>query len=460
MSLTTTRAGTPTLPALLEFHSPSAALAITPVRGPARGIAWVCTALVMSTVAVAGILPVDKVVTASGRVVSRTPNLVVQPLETAIVRQIDVTEGQTVHAGDVLARLDPTFAGADVAALEQQVASLQAEVDRLAAEARGEPYRPAVTDPLTTLQASIYAQHHAEQGFKLETYRQKISGLESAVARAEQDAQGFRQRLTVALAVEGMRRELESTGSGSKLNSLSAQDNRLEVQRSLINSLNMAESGRRDLDAMRAERDGYVQNLRAQAAQDLSEQSRKLSDAREQLHKASLRNQLVVLRAEQDATVQNIAKVSVGSVLQSGDQFLTLVPLNAQLEVEANVAGGDAGFVHEGNPVTIKFDTFQFVKYGSAEGEVRTVSPDSFVAGETPGLRGQPAPQPQPGTAGGTFYRTRVTLDEVKLHDTPPGFRITPGMPVTTDIKVGKRTVLSYLLSRVLPVALDGMREP
>jgi len=31
---------------------------------------------------------------------------------------------------------------------------------------------------------------------------------------------------------------------------------------------------------------------------------------------------------------------------------------------------------------------------------------------------------------------------------------------VTADIKVGKRTVLSYLLGRVMPVAREGMREP
>ena len=42
----------------------------------------------------------------------------------------------------------------------------------------------------------------------------------------------------------------------------------------------------------------------------------------------------------------------------------------------------------------------------------------------------------------------------------PPGFILLPGMPVTADIKVGKRTVLQYLLGRVLPVASEGMREP
>jgi hypothetical protein len=31
---------------------------------------------------------------------------------------------------------------------------------------------------------------------------------------------------------------------------------------------------------------------------------------------------------------------------------------------------------------------------------------------------------------------------------------------VTADIKVGQRNVLSYLFARVLPLGLEGMREP
>jgi HlyD family secretion protein len=42
----------------------------------------------------------------------------------------------------------------------------------------------------------------------------------------------------------------------------------------------------------------------------------------------------------------------------------------------------------------------------------------------------------------------------------PAGFRLMPGMPVTADIKVGKRTVLAYLLERIIPVTKEGMREP
>ena len=69
---------------------------------------------------------------------------------------------------------------------------------------------------------------------------------------------------------------------------------------------------------MIAERDGYVQTWRADISQKLADATGKLSDARESLNKAQLRKQLVELRADRDATVLTVAKVSVGSVLQSG----------------------------------------------------------------------------------------------------------------------------------------------
>ena len=123
-----------------------------------------------------------------------------------------------------------------------------------------------------------------------------------------------------------------------------------------------------------------MQSWHADISEKLSDATGKLSDARESLNKAQLRRQLVELRADRDATVLTVAKVSVGSVLQSGQQFITLVPADAPLEVEANISGRDDGFVHVGDPVAIKFDTFPFIQYGLAYGTVRTISADSFTA--------------------------------------------------------------------------------
>lgn len=447
---------------LLEFHSPSAALSASQAKPSARRTTWVVSSMMICCIVTAGLIPVDKVVTAEGKVVSINPTVVVQPLETSIVRSIDVQEGQVVRKGQLLAQLDPTFAVADAGSLDQQVDSLRAAVNRMQAEANGLPYRAVPGSPASVVEASIFEQRAAQRRAQLQNYNDQISGLQTQVSRDENDAAFYRQRVAVAQNVEGMRLELQKDQVGSKLNSLAATDTRIETTRALASSLASAENERREILATQQQREAYDQQWRGDLSQQLTEEGRKLSDAEDQFAKATRRKQLVDLRAEADAVVLSVAPVSVGSVLQSGDQFFRMVPMNAPLEVEAQIPGGEAGYVHPGDHVDIKFDTFAATQYGGAEGTVRLISADSFTTANQGAATGPSQTSTDDnGSAGGeTYYRARITLDKITLHDTPTTFHIVPGMPIAADIKVGKRTVLSYMFSRVLPVAHEGMREP
>jgi HlyD family secretion protein len=155
--------------------------------------------------------------------------------------------------------------------------------------------------------------------------------------------------------------------------------------------------------------------------------------------------------------------------MQPGQQFFTLVPASAPLELEVDVLGSDAGFLRVGNPAMVKFDAFNYILYGYATGTVRTVSPDSAyqpgapISYTTPSMgSGQSViSTPTGATPGATpYFITRVSLDTMKLHHLPAGFHITPGMPVTTDIKVGKRTIVQYMFARIAPIPLESMHEP
>jgi hemolysin D len=447
----------PTLPAILEFQWPSTAVVNAPVPRSARGVIWMITSMVFVLVAAMALISVDQVVTARGIVISQSPTILVQPLETAIVRSINVREGQEVQPGQLLARLDPTFASADFAAVDAQVSNLEAEIARLRAEADGKPFSYNGVDPGWLLQASIYGHRKAEFDAKVDNYRHRIDELSAVISRSENDAAAYRERLGVAQNIEDMRNKLEKLEAGSKLNSLLAKDSRVEMERALANAEQTAQGAKRDQEALAAERDGYMRGWRADALQKLSEADTKASDAGEQLKKAKFRRQLVELRSDVSAIVQSVAKVSVGSVMQSGQQFITLVPVDVPLETEANISGNDIGFVHVHDPVSIKLDTFPFSQYGMAEGTVRIVSPDSFTGQSE--ARNPTSAVPMT-TSTVPFYRSRITIDRVALHNVPAGFRLIPGMPVTADIKVGKRTVLQYLLGLMLPVAKEAMREP
>ena len=71
-----------------------------------------------------------------------------------------------------------------------------------------------------------------------------------------------------------------------------------------------------------------------------------------------------------------------------------------------------------------------------------------------------PLPTSVVSGVGRAFYIGQVSIDRVALRDVPANFHVTPGMTVTADIKVGKRTVLEYFMSRIVPIATESLREP
>jgi hemolysin D len=114
--------------------------------------------------------------------------------------------------------------------------------------------------------------------------------------------------------------------------------------------------------------------------------------------------------------------------------------------------------VHPGQPALIEFNTYPYVRYGTAAGTVRYVSSDSFTSITNATQQG--STMMQQGSPTMPYYDARVTVDQLNMHGIPGGFHLRPGMPVTVQIKTGKRTVLEYLMERVLPVTGEGMREP
>ena len=88
----------PTLPVILEFQMPSTAIITTPVPRAARGVLWIIVSMFAVIIVAMGVMQVDRVVTAAGRVVSRAPTIVLQPLEGDVgYKTVDVTPVYFFH---------------------------------------------------------------------------------------------------------------------------------------------------------------------------------------------------------------------------------------------------------------------------------------------------------------------------------------------------------------------------
>ena len=432
--------------ALASFRSETAALIAIEASWSLRFTVLLLSGLVGAFLLFAWLLPFDRVVTARGRLAPETPTIVVQPLETSIIRNVEVRAGQVVRKGELLARLDPTFSTADATQLEQRVASLSSEIARLESELTGAPVTARGTPVYDEMQQAIAGYREAQFQAMLARFAGRTDAILTTKDRSVRDIEHYKSRLVLLGEIEAMRQKLERQEVGSRLSSLLATDTRIEIARNLAGSESAMRSAEFELVALHAEREVYLQQWKAKIAEDLAARRVELDRAREELSKAAKIRDLVELRAVDDAIVLEVAPVSQGSVLRSAEKLMTLVPLDAELQVEADISAADQGFVKPGHEVRIKLDAYRYVEHGTAKGRVRSISADSFV--------------PSNPDRRGVFYRAYIDLEDTTLRGVPADFQLVPGMPLGVDIVVGSRTLLSYFLEGMLRTGAEGLREP
>ncbi len=245
--------------ALLEFQSPTAALIATPVPPSARYLSAAIAIAVLSCVVAASVIKIDKIVVASGKLVSTVPTILMQPLQTAIVKDIYVHPGQIVHKGDLLAAPDPTFSAADSTADQEQVNSYTAQIARLTAQIKGVPYAPVGGTKADEMQLQAYMQLQSQYRFGVDNYDQQIASLQAKLQQARSDVVQYARRLAIASNVEEMRNKLEQMQVGSKLDSLSAADNRLNIAGNLADANASAQQAIGDIASTKAQRGAFIQ---------------------------------------------------------------------------------------------------------------------------------------------------------------------------------------------------------
>jgi HlyD family type I secretion membrane fusion protein len=417
-------------------------------------ILYVLAAMLVFAVALMAVVKLDRVVTSVGRVVTSGGSLYISPFDTGIVREVLVKPGDVVHKGQPLATLDPTFTRADLVQLQQKLSSDEAAVARLEAELSGRAYQFSAADPDQLLQGGIWQKRQAEYRFNLASFDAQIHSAEAQVAQFQADSEEYTKRLKLAADVEKVYQPLLEKGYVSKLQVMQATDERTEMGRLLKDAQNQMAALGQTMQSLKAQRLAYAEKWQSDTGSELVTTRNDLDVTRQNLEKAQKLNDLVSLSAPVDAVVLKVGRVSTGSVATGGgsqsltqEPLFTLVPLDAPMEVDVDIAAADMGFIKRGDPVQLKLDAYRFVEHGTAKGVIKTISEGSFIADDN----NVPTPP---------YFKARVALTEVRLRNVPADFRLVPGMTLVGDIMVGRRTILSYLVEGVLRTGSEAMREP
>jgi membrane fusion protein, hemolysin D len=427
----------------------------------ARSVIYIVAALIISAALWASLSEVDRVVTARGKLITIDPLIVVQPLETAVIRSIDVGVGDYVKAGAVLATLDPTFTESQEVAGRERLNSMRAEARRLEAEIYQRSFPPALDDDKAldpkylALQTAVYSHRHAEYMAAVASAEADVARYQAALSTNREAQQGLQERLKVITQIEGMRQELYALSAGSKLNMLTSKLDRLSLSDQLSEKQFQEKELLQQLAAAREQREKYINNWVREAGERLSTVQQDIATATQQLASAERRRSLVVLRAPNDGIVLELGQRSIGSVAKEAEPLVTLVPAGNKIEAEVDVDSADVARLRVGDQVRVKLDALPFQRHGTVSGILRVVTENSFQNDKSGAHAPGDKPDGQP-----SFFRARIALGPLQLRNVPRDFRLIPGMTTTAEVVVGKRTIISYLLDPVVRLFDEGLREP
>lgn len=369
-------------------------------------VTWVTAAMLAAFLAWAASFEIVEVSNGTGKVVPGSREQVIQSLEGGILAELNVAEGDLVQRDDVLAQLDPTKSESTVGESEARYRAAVASVARLQAEASDQPlvFPPAVQAAPELVRSET------------QLYDSRRRGLDATL-------KGIHQSLALVRSELEITENLAKIGASSRVEviRLNRQRAELELKANEARSEYIVRA-REELAKASAEADSLAQVIRGRA------------DSLSRL----------TLRSPVRGVVKDIEVTTLGGVVPPNGQLMQIVPMDDRLLIETRIAPRDIAFIHPGQAAKVKITAYDYAVYGSLDGTVINISPDTLQDEAKPEV---------------FYYRVFIrTANDALRNKAGQAFPIVPGMIASVDIRTGSKTVLAYLL-KPLNKAGEALRE-
>jgi adhesin transport system membrane fusion protein len=385
----------------------------------------------------AGMTNLTEIAVATGEIVPDGALKKVQHLDGGIIQEILVDTKDRVNKGQVLLRLDGSKAVADLKQMESRLAALELRSERLIAVTENREPDFSKIDSAHPELARDQRQIYQTQ---IATWRSSLDIVDRQIEQRQRRLDQLRQNLSTAekqAQLTGRLVEVREDLAKNKLidlttlietrrANLTAQEEVASLKEEIrLVEQELAEAQTRHLDT--------ANQLQQDALKELGLARSEKAEVQESLKQLRARAERLEVRAPVDGYVHNLTVQTVGQVIMPGELLMEIVPANAELKARVQINPKDIGYVHAGQPVSVRVSSYDFTRYGKAEGTLERVSPSNFVNED-----------------GSTYFKGMVGFKKPYLGDDPKRFPLQVGMAVDADILTGEKTLLTYLLKPVV----------
>ncbi len=397
--------------------------------------------LLFSTISLllwAGISEVDVIVRTEGQIIPAGKSQIVQHLEGGIVRKILVQEGQVVVAEQPLMELSDVQTRSNLEQEQSKLDSLRGREARLVAELNGDntiKFPNELTDPdVIRVETAAWEARRTQLAEEVQVLQALSMQKKNELAEIKSKQKNLLEELVLAKKKHHVIEDLRKNNAASELEVL---DSEMHIQR-LKSQIAEATSTAPRLQAAQSEAESRVKEA---VARFRAEASAALTQVREELEKSSRgigtsvdRLKRNTVRSPVAGLINKLNITTIGAVVRPSEILLEITPSDQRIVIQTRSNPDDRAHLRRGLPARVRVGAYDYATYGTFEGHVTEVSSDTLT-----------------DERGSRYYRVNVEVDVSTLTSRirQPGV-LMPGMAASADIAVGKRTIMSYILSPLL----------
>jgi hemolysin D len=443
--------------AAIHFLPGALEISEKPPNPLSRVMLWLVIVIICVAVAWACLGKVDVVVMAQGKIVPEEQVKIIQPLEKGTVRKIFVKDGQLVDKGAHLIELDQSVIQANIDRLNKQLQSEQI----ILAESEGFykllqrkslksfddfaeiPYTiktdidPAMTEYSRRVLWRKWQAYVAE----MQSLKANIAKEESTLQAAMSEISLLEKTVPIIRLKNHMLKELHSNNYASKFEYLQTEQSLIEKEKLLEITRVKQQQSQAMLDEAKSQLKARQADYFVQVIEVIQKTKKAVYQLKKELYQQQMHYRDNILIAPITGFVHNLKIHTIGAVVTPAEELLQIIPQHSALEVSAIVTNRDIGYVHEGQAVAIKVDTFSFTEYGYLHGKIIDIAEDA-IEDNTLGL----------------VFKIIVSLNSNTLSGTKEAI-VTPGMSVTIEVKTHKRRMIEYFLNPLIKGLKESFKE-
>ncbi|QDZ13221.1 HlyD family type I secretion periplasmic adaptor subunit [Devosia ginsengisoli] len=421
---------------------------------PMRGrVAWGAIFALLLIVGIGGWSVTAKLsgaVIGTGTVLVDEDLKVVQHIEGGVVRDIAVRKGDTVAEGQLLLRLDDVQVRSELAIVRGQLAELTARRARLLAERDGAE---------TLVFPAEYFADYADAELIADGERQLFDGnmhnhvsqkeqLALQVAQLHEEVNGLAFQKTAIMAeldVTLVDRERmmalaeERLVETSRISEIQRDVARLQGQQGEIEAaIARALSRTSEVELQILALDGA---LRTEAQRELRTVEAQIAELEERLGATEDRLARSRILAPVSGTVNELNVTTLGGVISPGEALVTIVPQDAELIIEFQVAVNDIDQIAVGRQAKLRFSAFNQRTTPELTGTIIQVSAAAQYNSQT----------------GASYYLAQVEVNEAM--EQLGGRELVPGMPVEIFVETEEQLAIAYFVKPFTDQIARAFRE-